>query len=123
MGTAGSNDMNTGSATGKGRRHKHCYPVHLLQITKRFEALSSSQHIRHALSVIERIRSDGCKYFEEGTKRLEGWERYCNRLWDFLSRDLGNRRDQKNRTYLLLSENTFKNLSTRQSAWAKCYTE
>ncbi len=77
---------------GTSRRFKKRYAQHPLNVIKRFEALSSADHIRNAVGVIQRVRSDGGKYFGKDSKRLEQWEQYCTKLWDFLMCNLSKRR-------------------------------
>ena len=58
----------------------------------RFEAESSSIHIRDALSAIDRLKDDGTKFWNEGSDQLSRWRRGCTTLWTFLN-TLGSRRD------------------------------
>ena len=83
--------MSSESKTGKHRRFKNQYPVHLFQNVDRFEG-SLHLHCRHAVSVIDRVKGDGREYFEEGSKQLRRWQEYCQTLKDFLSRDLATRK-------------------------------
>ncbi|MCY3487576.1 MAG: hypothetical protein OXH34_03975 [Bacteroidetes bacterium] len=45
-------------------------------------------HSRNAVSVIGRIKDDGYEYFDMGSAPLKRWQKYCQDLQDFISREL-----------------------------------
>ena len=66
--------------------------LQLVDLIGRFEANSSSTHVRNALSAIERLKDDGAKFWDEDPKKLRRWREYCTILWAFLNSTLGQRR-------------------------------
>ena len=66
--------------------------VEFFDLLERFEAKSSSDHIRMAQGAIERLRQEGSSFWSEEQKQLKRWQDYCNVLWTFVVTDLGNRR-------------------------------
>ena len=83
--------MNSESKTGKHRRFKNRCAAHLFQDIERFEG-SLHLHCMNAVSVIDRVKDEGRGYFEEESKQLKRWQKYCQTLQDYLSRDLAMRK-------------------------------
>ena len=79
--------MSTQSKAGKSRRFKDRYAQHLFQGMERFEG-NLHLHCRNAYSVIGRIKDDGYRYFDRGSAPLKRWQRYCQDLQDYISREL-----------------------------------
>ena len=75
----------------KSRRFKD-RDIQLLDLIDRFEGKPSSEHVHNARSAIERLRSEGSTFWEEGAPQLNRWRNYCNILWRFIQTSLGKRR-------------------------------
>lgn len=66
--------------------------LEFFDIIHRFEDVSAETHVRSARGAIERLRDEGRKRWEEGSKQLCRWRHYCNVLRKFLITEIGNRR-------------------------------
>ena len=64
----------------------------LMDFVGRFEADSSSTHVRNALGAIERLKDDGAKFWNQDSSQLSRWKDGCTALWAFLN-TLGKRRN------------------------------
>ena len=67
-------------------------PLQWDDIIGRFESQPCSHHTRHALVLIERLRDEGARFWDEESQQLKRWRHYCGCLWRFLN-NLGYRRD------------------------------
>ncbi len=63
-----------------------------MDIIGRFEAQSHSAHFHNARGSIERLKDEGARFWDEGSKQLRRWQRCCSVLLSFLN-NLGQRRD------------------------------
>ena len=63
-----------------------------MDIIGRFEAQSHSAHFHNARGLIERLKDEGARFFDEGSEQLRRWQRCCSVLLSFLN-NLGQRRD------------------------------
>lgn len=50
----------------------------------RFEALTSSHHVRNALGLLGIVKDEGSNYWNSNSKQLDKWEDYCDVLMTFL---------------------------------------
>ena len=74
------------------RRFRNRRLTQLLDIVQPFESQPSSNHIRNAMGVIERLRDEGRQFWEPDSAQLDRWCEGCTELWVFLN-NLGKRRD------------------------------
>ena len=61
-------------------------------ILGRFEAYPCAHHLHNALDIVDRLKDEGAKYWDEDSQELKSWQRYCTAVWSFLN-NLGQRRD------------------------------
>ena len=73
-------------------RFKEC-PLQMMDLGGRFEAGSSSVHVRNALGAIERLKDEGTRLWDEDSDQLTRWNEGCAILWGFLN-TLGQRRHE-----------------------------
>ena len=77
----------------------------LIDLVDRFEAESSSTHVRNALAAIGRLQDDGAIFWDEGSDQLTRWRHYCTVLDQFINAELGRRRYmEKQELYKALRE-------------------
>ena len=69
--------------------------LEFFDLIQRFEAKSSQIHTSGAQGAIERLRQEGDGFWSGGQKQLKRWREYCDVLWIFIVKDLGNRRFNK----------------------------
>ena len=73
------------------RRFRNRRLTQIQDLIRRFESQPSSHHIHDVIGAIQRLRDDGCQFWEADSDQLARWRKACNVLLDFLN-TLGKRR-------------------------------